>query len=166
MTDEDLQRSGNGHQQPPEQQLDLWEKMSWMLDAKLDSKMGALERNVHQALAAVETSLGTRITAEEERRSKELLATNQRIDDAMMRIEGLELNAPSAKIADINDRLSALEQSPSQGLDKNAADHVLKQSAPDGWLADHVVVGGWRPEAGNAENIAAMEVILHHMPAA
>lgn len=144
-----------------EQPDEFWATMSWMLDAKLDSKIGALENNFNVALAQVECALGTRITSEEECRGREILATNQRIDDVMLRIEAMELNRQDDKVSELADRLSAVESATQRpGIDTGGSDVGFRQGPNDGWIADHVVIGGWRPEAPNEEKVAVLTTAM------
>lgn len=167
MTDEEVRAGREEGADPPEQHADgFWENMSWMWDAKLDIKVGVLEKNLSVALAHLECSLGTSITAEEERRLKELLATNQRIDGVLLRMEALELASAGPKLNDLADRLTAVENmSATAAHDKVGNDFGAKQTAGDSWVADHLVVGGWRPDASNEEKVAAMAAVLCNMPA-
>lgn len=82
-----------------------------------------------------------------------------------MRIEAMELKHTDGKISELADRLSVVENSPARTPGEVAgSESGFKHIASDGWIADHVVVGGWRPEAGNPEKVEAMEAILNNMP--
>lgn len=152
MTDAEFHAEGQEAAAPPVQESSdgLWEKMSWMLDAKLDSNMGALEKNFSLALAHMECSLGTRLTAEEERRGKDILATNQRIDDVSLRIEALELTSAGPKMRELTE-ITATERSATNAVHDTVYDEMGgKHAVGDGWVADHIVVGGWRPRWNNS----------------
>lgn len=70
---------------PPQGGAEFWAK-----NYKLDAKVDQLCKNVAVALNAVESRLGERIIGEEERRHREVLATNHRADEAPRghRVEG------------------------------------------------------------------------------
>lgn len=84
---------------PPHGGEYFWAKVATMLDCKLDAKVDQLGKNVAVALNAVENRLGERSIGEEGRRHRELLPTNQRIDDVIKRLEAIELRDNNKEIA-------------------------------------------------------------------